>query len=37
MAARYLDDGGARTLRHGFLCGMGDHPVVTDEEIPAGR
>ena len=36
VAAGYLDDGGAGPLRHELLCGIGDHLVVADEEIPAG-
>ena len=35
VTARHLDDGGAGPLRHELLCGIRNHLVVADLEIPA--
>src|SRR5258708_32232391 len=35
MAARHLNDGGAGPVRHELLCGIRNHLVVADLEIPA--
>jgi len=36
VAARYLNDGGPGSFRHELLCGIRNHLVIADLEIPAG-